>query len=197
MATAPEETTRDRLIAAAIEVFEAQGYEGARVQDIARAAGMTTGAIYANYRDKRELLFAAMGTRVRLEVDDLAQGGGRDARAILEQLGANLPQRGGGPSLLLDAMAAARRDPELAAVLRAGLGVREEYLVELLARAKDDGSVSDDLDPDATARFALMLAMGALVLRNLDVEPPNANDWQALIHRVVGAFAPEDGGEGL
>ncbi len=198
MATAPEETTRDRLIAAAIEVFEAQGYEGARVQDIARAAGMTTGAIYANYRDKRELLFAAMGTRARLEVDDLAQGGGRDARAILEQLGAMLaatsaavrhccstrwPRRGVTPSW-----------PRCCA---RGLGVREEHLVELLARAKDDGSVTDDLDPDATARFALMLAMGALVLRSLDVEPPNANDWQALIHRVVGAFAPDDGGEGL
>ncbi len=52
-------TTRERLVTAAIQVFVEQGYEQARVQDIARAAGLTTGAIYANFRDKRELRLAA------------------------------------------------------------------------------------------------------------------------------------------
>lgn len=37
-------STRERLVAAAIEVFREHGYERARVQDIARAAGLTTGA---------------------------------------------------------------------------------------------------------------------------------------------------------
>jgi AcrR family transcriptional regulator len=41
-------TTRERLVDAAIEVFREQGYEGARVHDIARADGLTTVAIYAN-----------------------------------------------------------------------------------------------------------------------------------------------------
>src|SRR3954469_23837134 len=49
-------TTRDRILAAAAEVFAERGYEGAAVSDIARRAGFTTGAIYGRFRDKAELL---------------------------------------------------------------------------------------------------------------------------------------------
>ena len=78
--TTPAETTRDRLVAAAIEVFVAQGYDGARVQDIARAAGLTTGAIYANYRGKAELLFDAIGALAGVEVDALLNRRGAATR---------------------------------------------------------------------------------------------------------------------
>ena len=37
--------TRAALLAAAAEVFAEKGYEGARVAEIARRAGLTTGAI--------------------------------------------------------------------------------------------------------------------------------------------------------
>src|SRR4051794_9543506 len=118
--------TRDRLIAAAIEVFAERGYEGARLQDIARAAGLTTGAIYANFRGKAELLFAAIGARAGVEVDRLLTAStGGDTRTLLERLGDRLPAPSAEPSLLVDAIAAARRDPELAALLRDRLGRRE------------------------------------------------------------------------
>ena len=75
VAVAVEPSTRERLIDAAIEVFAAQGYEGTRLQDVARAAGLTTGAVYSNFRDKAELLFEAIGTRSAAEIDDLAARG--------------------------------------------------------------------------------------------------------------------------
>ncbi len=83
---AAEGTTRDRLVAAAIEVFVEQGYEGARLHDIARAAGLTTGAVYANYRSKGELLFDAIGERAAAELETLLHalpeaGAARGARA--------------------------------------------------------------------------------------------------------------------
>src|SRR5438045_774471 len=88
-----EPSTRDRLIAAAIEVFADQGYEGARLQDIARAAGLTTGAIYANYRGKAELLFDAIGARAGVELDGLLRGTPDvGARTLLERLGDRLPE---------------------------------------------------------------------------------------------------------
>src|SRR6202008_1262728 len=49
-------TTRDRILAAAAEVFAERGDEGGAVSDIARRAGFTTGAIYGRFRDKAELL---------------------------------------------------------------------------------------------------------------------------------------------
>jgi AcrR family transcriptional regulator len=195
--TETELSTRDRLVAAAIEVFAEQGYEGARLQDIARAAGLTTGAVYANYRGKAELLFDAIGARAGAELDGLLQGTpDAGARAVLERLGDRLPEpRAGSPMLLVDAIAAARRDEELAALLRARLEKREAMVAGVVAQAKHDGSVDDSLSTDAFARFATMLATGALVFRSLGIAQPDPEEWHALIARLLDSLAPEDNHE--
>src|SRR5215471_9047756 len=173
MAAVPDPSTRERLLAAAVEVFVEQGYEGARLQDIARAAGLTTGAVYANFRGKSELLFAAIGARAELEMDALlAETETRGPRALLEVLGDRLVAERRQPPLLVDAIAAARRDPALAAGLRDRLDARARLLTEIVERAKSDGSLDASLDADVFARFGLTLAMGALVLRALQLAPP-------------------------
>jgi AcrR family transcriptional regulator len=57
----PAPTTRERLLDAAARVIARDGYHGARLAEIAREAGLTTGAIYSNFRDKEELFLAAFG----------------------------------------------------------------------------------------------------------------------------------------
>jgi AcrR family transcriptional regulator len=52
--------TRDALINAAMPVFRSNGYELTTVDDIARFAGLTTGAIYASFASKDELFYAAV-----------------------------------------------------------------------------------------------------------------------------------------
>jgi len=194
MALAEHASTRDRLVAAALEVFVEQGYEGARVHDIARAAGLTTGAIYANYRDKAELLFDAIASRAGAEVDALLErASGTEARELLEVLGGALLHREtNGPPLLLDALVAARRDDDLGELLRARIAGRERHLAELVERAKADGGIDPDVDTDALTRFCIVLALGALAVRTLGLTPPDRDDWQALIHRLLDAIAPEE-----
>ncbi|QEW01650.1 TetR/AcrR family transcriptional regulator [Microbacterium lushaniae] len=51
--------TAHRILDAALERFTAEGYAAASVDDIARAAGVTRGAVYHHYTDKRGLLRAA------------------------------------------------------------------------------------------------------------------------------------------
>jgi TetR/AcrR family transcriptional regulator, transcriptional repressor for nem operon len=198
-ATVPDTSTRERLITAAIEVFAEQGYERARLQDIARTAGLTTGAVYANYRNKAELLFDAIGARAGAELDGLLQGrrshgeDALDARAVLERLGDRLPAaRPDSPSLLLDAVAAARRDDELAALLRERLSRRESMLAQVVERAKNDGTLDDSVATDAFARFCTMLATGALVLRGLEMTQPDPDDWHALVARLLDALSSEE-----
>jgi AcrR family transcriptional regulator len=188
---APEISTRERLVAAAIEVFVAQGYEGARVQDIARAAGLTTGAIYANYRGKADLLYDAIGALAGVEVDALlAQTSGREVPDALEHLGAMLTRRPGNrPALLLDAVVAARRDPDVAALVRSRVGAREQSLGDLFERARAEGTIDAHVGSDALAYYCTTLALGALVMRTLELAPPDQDDWRALIHRLVGALA--------
>jgi AcrR family transcriptional regulator len=192
MAVMHDTSTRDRLLAAAVEVFVDQGYEGARLQDIARTAGLTTGAVYANFRDKEELLFAAIGARVGVEMDALlAEAIGRNPRAMLEMLGDQLVQPRRQPPLLIDAIAAARRDDELAGALRERLALREQALVDVVERGKSDGTIDPALDSDAFARFGLTLAMGALVMRTLQVDAPPEGAWHELISRLLDAVSEE------
>jgi AcrR family transcriptional regulator len=52
--------TRTKLLAAARELIREQGFERATLREVARRAGMTSGAIYGNFRD-RDDLFIALG----------------------------------------------------------------------------------------------------------------------------------------
>ena len=54
-----EETTR-RLLEVAAQEFMERGYEAARVNDIARRAGVTGGAVYARWHHKSDVLVAAL-----------------------------------------------------------------------------------------------------------------------------------------
>ena len=75
--------------------------------------------------------------------------------------------------------------------MRDRLDGRERFLVEIVERAKLDGAIDPALDSDAFARFGLTLAMGALVLRTLDIEAPAEGAWHELISRLLDAVSEE------
>lgn len=56
-----KQRTADKVLTAARGFFETAGYEKATIRAIAKAAGMSTGAVFANYQDKAEIYAAAFG----------------------------------------------------------------------------------------------------------------------------------------
>jgi len=72
----------------AIDCFAHFGYQGASIDRIAKAAGLTKGAIYYHFKDKEELLFEAVKNRVsqfeRRVTADL--GAIQDAAAALRRV---------------------------------------------------------------------------------------------------------------
>jgi AcrR family transcriptional regulator len=52
--------TRTRIVQGATAVFEAQGYEGARIEDIATEAGVAVPTVYKVFANKRNLLTASV-----------------------------------------------------------------------------------------------------------------------------------------
>ncbi|MDQ2711865.1 MAG: TetR/AcrR family transcriptional regulator [Acidobacteriota bacterium] len=54
------EATKHKLVAAALRVFSRDGFEAARIDDIAREAGYTRGAFYAHFRTKEDLFFSLL-----------------------------------------------------------------------------------------------------------------------------------------
>jgi len=64
--------SRRELTEIAIDCFARYGFQGSSVDRIARMAGVTKGAIYYHFRDKEDLLGAAVTDRVR-EFEDRVQ----------------------------------------------------------------------------------------------------------------------------
>src|SRR5215813_10601482 len=161
MAVVTAPSTKERLVNAAIEVFRRDGYERARVQDIAREAGLTTGAIYANYRGKAELLSEAITERTTRELEQLwRERAGQSAREVLARLADRLLREDDERPLILEAVAASARDPELAVMLRESVAEREGRLAALVDRAKQRNEVDTTIDTEVMARFCVMLAFG-------------------------------------
>jgi AcrR family transcriptional regulator len=188
--TVVDASVRDRLVAAAAEVFAERGYEGTRVQEVVRRAGLSTGAIYTNFRDKADLLLAAVGTA---PVDSLfgAMTSAGDTAEALRHAGHRLPvARPRYRPLLLEAMVAARRDPEVAALLRERLLSFRGLVADLVAAGQAEGSLAGDVDVDAAAEFCQALGMGFLLMEAVGLPHADEEGWRALIDRFVGAIEP-------
>jgi AcrR family transcriptional regulator len=69
MAAAPE-STADRILVAALELFSEHGFEGTTLQQIADRLGVTKAALYYHFRSKDELLSALVDPAVA-DLDDL------------------------------------------------------------------------------------------------------------------------------
>src|SRR5258707_8060322 len=74
------EATRRLLVTAARELFGARGYAGVGTEEIVRAAGVTRGALYHQFRDKADL-FAAVAEEVEAEIAERIAAGASGAPA--------------------------------------------------------------------------------------------------------------------
>jgi AcrR family transcriptional regulator len=67
-----KQQTRAKVLTAARRLFSEQGYEGATIRDIAAAAGMSTGAVFANFTDKSDLFREIMLTDMSALADAMS-----------------------------------------------------------------------------------------------------------------------------
>jgi AcrR family transcriptional regulator len=190
--------TRDRLLAAAGEVFAEKGYDRAGVQEIARRAGFTTGAIYGRFRGKADLLLAAIEAQSQDEFDELfaeyrSKASGGQATEVLASVGSHLvtDEFDNGKALLLEAFVAARREPELAEMLRQIMEDQERDLTLLIDAAKSTGGLDEQLDSFSVVRFCHALALGFLLFGALGLDRPDPAPWEQLIDRLIDAVGPE------
>jgi AcrR family transcriptional regulator len=183
--------TRACLLRAAADVFAARGYEGTRVADIAAAAGVSNGALYAHFATKAELLVAALRAHGRRVLADLVAADlGRPVTELLLQVGRCLPRQHGGDSYLaVEALMAARRDDEVAELAREYTSERADWLAALVLAGQARGEIDGGLSPHAVAHFCLLLAFGSSLL-TADMHAVDDAQWGALLARVVSALVP-------
>lgn len=189
----PADDTATRLVQAAAEVFAEKGYDKAGVAEIARRAGLTTGAIYSRFSGKAELLAEAIATCTTDEFDRLFAEHRFQGRAtdLLETVGVHLVTRTPAPgqALLLEAFVAARRDPEVAEMLRVRMVERGSRLATMVEDSKAAGLVDPTLDTESVVRLAHAVGLGFLLFEAVGADHPEPEAWQDLIHRLITAVA--------
>lgn len=82
---APQRRPRNRkqlIVAAAARQFERKGFHDASIADIAAEVGITGPALYRHFRNKHELLVAAVG--LEIEQLEVAYGGGDGLAGVLD-----------------------------------------------------------------------------------------------------------------
>jgi AcrR family transcriptional regulator len=147
----PRASARQALLDAAVAEFASKGYEAATVAGIARRAGVTTGAVYAHFRGKLELLLEAVGLHTADVFVRRALGiAKRPAHEMSHSLARGLV---GTPVvhrdlLLIDAIVRARRDPQVARTYRRVI----EAHVEGFEHTARLGIESGRIDPIRSSR---------------------------------------------
>lgn len=66
------ELTRQELLRSARAIFARDGFEHARLEDIASRAGKTRGAFYANFKDKEDVFFAIFEENIDRDMEELS-----------------------------------------------------------------------------------------------------------------------------
>jgi len=187
--------TRERLLRAAATVFAERGYDGTRVADIAAAAGVSNGALYAHFDSKAELLVQALRTHGRRLLAELfAADPDRSITELLLVIGRSLPRGRDNGDLIIEGLVAARRDQDVAEPMRDYMGERADWLAGLMRIAQAGAELDSALSPDALAHFCLLLAMGSALVTE-EMHAVDDAEWMALLSRVVTGLAPPRSGK--
>lgn len=203
---AGEPSTRDRLIAAAAEVFAEDGVAAARLEDIAARAGFTRGALYWNFAGKQELLHAVL--------DSVATGAlaAAEARpdALDDLLATSIRSRAFRArirKLWLVAIEFALHSIRHSAELRAGLVKRYDDVNAMrlrLVRARLDGIEVGEPEIELIGRILQALEDGFMLQWLVDEQHfpiedwPRAQEWilDGLAHQLRRGAQPRPRGGG-
>jgi AcrR family transcriptional regulator len=197
--------TRRRLLDAAEAVFARNGFYGASVDEIAREAGATTGALYSNFAGKEDLFLALFEERIATDFGDYSQivaAGAtleEQARGAADHWMQILRERPDYFPLLIEFWAYAIRVPKL----RERLAGRFAALRVASARVVLEGAVQLGFPPNAEASELLGMIVNALgnglaLEKLLDPDAvPDAlyGDMLMLILQALQALAREIGAD--
>ncbi len=161
------EPGRRGLLRTAIDCFARYGYAGTSIDRIARAAGVTKGALYYHFRDKRQLLFDAVREHVGAfehVVLEAIQPLADPAAALREivRICARNARAGTHRRFILTLMVEALdTDAGLSEEFRAMMRRFRAFNRELIRRGQEAGSFRRDLDPSLAARTFVAGILGA------------------------------------
>jgi AcrR family transcriptional regulator len=188
-----EPTTRDRLIEAAIEVFLENGYAKTRVQDIARRAGLTTGAMYSHFTNKAALLAEAIAQHGDIALNEVvdAMDVEADHGLVAIMIGVRALSGESEPvdRLILEALAVSARDEEEDLVSPALQRMRET-MASRADSAHEVGILDERITSDALTAFLQRVVLGSIVGKAVGLPPADPDETEYLLTRMLLSLRP-------
>lgn len=196
------ESTRSRILNAAIEMMETGGESSVRLGAIAEVLGIKEPSIYHHFLNRNELINAAyiewywqcLKTDIPVEAMMVLVDSREDyVRAIRKSMEWSYqPERHHARSIRLSVLGAAQRNPELAIAIN---DINKKFLATVadsVLVAQQKGWLRTDLDPMATAYWLHGQIIGRVVA---EMDPGHVDfaEWDKVsFEAVLGLmFAPE------
>src|SRR5262245_16257259 len=183
---------RKQMLAAAIDCFARHGYQGTSIDRIAREVGVTKGALYYHFRDKEELLFAAVTERVgefeRKVLRDVepARDGLSTLRRVVDACFFHATVSNHRRFIITLMVEALDTNPRLSEEFRRILRGMRFYLAEVVRRGQREGSIRSDVDAEAVAATIAGGIMGAEIQH---YQYPERIDLRAVLDTLVEQLA--------
>ncbi|MBS2533703.1 TetR/AcrR family transcriptional regulator [Catenulispora sp. NF23] len=171
-----------RLVVAAVELFNEQGYDATTVAQIVERAGVTKSTFFRHFSDKREVLVAGQETLSRLLADGIAEAPA--GSSPLEAVAAGLERAA-------NEMGPVNREigPGLKAAVAASIELQErEVLKSVSLAAAMKAALVDRGVPDPTAHLAAELGVLAFKRAYTQWSEGDQDDDRTLAHHARAAL---------
>jgi AcrR family transcriptional regulator len=182
----------DEILDAALEEFETAGFDSARMEDVARRAGISKAGVYLYFDSKEALLKALIHrevTPIAARVEALAKAGQADPASALQRIsGVALvllvqPRIFAIPRLVISI---AQRFPDIAALYRTEVVDRLRAAMTGLIRSGIAlGQFRTDIDPELAIRTIVGPIMFEALWRNVLGGAPAIADPEAFARRHI------------
>jgi AcrR family transcriptional regulator len=182
-------TTRDVLVKLASRVFATEGYGAASVRDLGRRAGVTSGAIYGNFRGKADLLVEAVDAR--LTSDQWTLPDGITSQSLVDVVGDQFEHHAAREqlmSLLIEGAVAARVDPHVRRRLQQTLGRRMSTSVAAFEDRREAEGFEQDVDLETVVKVLWSIEAGLRVLAACGVKRPDPHSLADVVRRFLGGI---------
>jgi len=188
------------ILQAAKDIIDESGENALRVTEVAERAGVAVGLLYHYFKDRKALITAVREYQflARITADSATLDG-----IVVQARGENVlrtiisdfsdpyhPERSGYRLDRIEALVAARHDPELKERLTAAQEELASNIVATIRKAKTAGLLDESIDEKALSFLLEVLPLGLVLTNVYGKYAPEQKDWEALLSRLLRSLTP-------
>ena len=183
------DATRARILEAAERLFAERGFSNVSMPVLAKACGITAGAIYKHFESKEQLFFEVVGRAVQAAPVSGPTGGDDAASSFGEKVAGYTTRRLKlVRQLAVEVHYAAAKDVKVRRLLRQVVDRQIGELAALLAAAQASGELAGGPDPHLLASAIMTFVMGLMHMETLTPQLVGDPAWRDFVRGRIAAM---------